>query len=208
MEKIISFSLWGTRDLYLHGALVNAKDTYRFFPDWSVRIYHDDTVPKETLDRLAEWPHVKLIKVLNGSYGMFWRFEPLFENAVVIIRDLDSRFTWRDVRCVNEWLGSGKKLSVIRDHDEHYKVPIPGGLMGLRGPLPRYLEKTMRDFAQVNQYNMDQFWLGQFVWPVYSHDVCDHGFHELEWMKHSRPGEHHMGRGYTANEQLRMDHGG
>ena len=177
-NKIISFSLWGTRDLYLHGALVNARLTAEYFPGWTVHIYHDNTVPQETLAKLAKWSHIKLIKVSDGSYGMFWRFEPLFQNAIVIVRDLDSRITWRDVRAVNEWLASGKTLSVIRDHDEHYKVPIPGGLMGARGPLPMHLMRSVRDFSRISQYNMDQIWLAQHVWPIFRANVCEHGFRE------------------------------
>lgn len=207
-EKIISFSLWGNRDIYLHGALVNAEQTAKFFPGWKVHIYYDATVPQETLTKLAKWPHIKLIKVADGSYGMFWRFEPLFQNATVLVRDLDSRITWRDVKCVNEWLESGKTLSVIRDHDEHYKVPILGGLFGVQGPLPQDLYRSMKDYAQVRQYNVDQIWLGQFVWPRYRANVCDHGYRELPWMAQSRTDDNHMGRGYTVDEKPRTDHGG
>lgn len=208
MEKIISFSLWGSRDIYLHGALVNAKQTAEYFPGWSVRIYHDDTVPHATLDALATWKHITLIKVTDGSYGMFWRFAPLFEEAIVLVRDLDSRITWRDVQCVDEWLATDKKLHVIRDHDEHYKVPILGGLFGVRGPLPMKLMPSMNDYAQVHKYNMDQIWLGQFVWPVIQGSVLEHGYRELDWMAASRGDDEHMCRGYTVDETPRTDHGG
>jgi hypothetical protein len=208
MEKIISFSLWGTRDLYLHGALVNAKQTAEYFPGWSVRIYHDDTVPQTTLDALATWKHITLVKVTDGSYGMFWRFHPLFEDAIVIIRDLDSRITWRDVRCVDEWLATDKKLHVIRDHDEHYKVPIMGGLFGLRGPLPEFHKAISNLYEGTHQYNMDQIFLGRHVWPSYEHDCLQHGYREHVWMAESRTADDHMGRGYTVDEKPRMDHGG
>jgi hypothetical protein len=208
MRKIISFSLWGTRDLYLHGALVNAKQTAEYFPGWSVRIYHDDTVPQATLDALAKWDHITLIKVTDGSYGMFWRFRPLFEDAIVIVRDFDSRITRRDVRCVDEWLASDKKLHVIRDHDEHYKVPIPGGLFGLRGPLPDYHGTIALLYEGTHQYNMDQIFLGRHVWPAYEHDCFQHGYREHPWMSESRTADDHMGRGYTVDEKPRTDHGG
>ena len=208
MEKIISFSLWGTRDIYLHGALVNAKQTAEYFPGWSVRIYHDDTVPTETLTALSEWPHVTLIKVTDGTYGMFWRFAPLFEEAIVIVRDLDSRITWRDVKCVNEWLASDKKLHVIRDHAEHYKVPILGGLFGFRGPLPEYHKTIVNLYEGTHQYNMDQIFLARHVWTAYEHDCFQHGYREHAWMAESRTADEHMGRGYTVDETPRTDHGG
>jgi hypothetical protein len=59
VDKIISFSLWGTRDLYLHGALVNAEQTAKYFPGWTVHVYRDDTVPKHILDALAKWKHIR-----------------------------------------------------------------------------------------------------------------------------------------------------
>jgi hypothetical protein len=208
MEKIISFSLWGSRDIYLHGALVNAKQTAEYFPGWSVRIYHDGTVPQATLDALATWNHITLIKVTDGSYGMFWRFRPLFENAIVLIRDLDSRITWRDVRCVDEWLATTKKLHVIRDHEEHYKVPIPGGLFGLRGPLHDFHKGIANLYEGTHQYNMDQIFLGRHIWPSYDHDCFQHGYREHAWMAESRTEESHMGRGYTVDETPRYDHGG
>ena len=208
MEKIISFSLWGTRDLYLHGALVNAKQTAEYFPGWSVRIYHDDTVPTETLTTLSEWPHVKLIRVTDKTYGMFWRFRALFEEAIVLVRDLDSRITWRDVRCVDEWLATDKTLHVIRDHDEHYKVPILGGLFGVRGPLPMKLMPSMNDYAMVHRYNVDQIWLGQFVWPTLNGNCLEHGYREHAWMAETRDDDEHMCRGYTIDEKPRTDHGG
>ena len=116
--KVISYSLWGTKPLYLHGAIVNARQIQEHFPDWTMWVYHDSTVPWETLNELRKFEHVKLIQVNDESYGMFWRFRPLFDPDLdaVLVRDTDSRFTWRDVRCVNEWLESPYRLSVIRDH--------------------------------------------------------------------------------------------
>ena len=53
--KVISYSLWGDKLLYLHGALVNAAQTKEFFPDWDVWIYYDDSVPIETIQKLQEF---------------------------------------------------------------------------------------------------------------------------------------------------------
>jgi hypothetical protein len=66
----------------------------------------------------------------------------------------------------------------------------------------------MRDYAQVKQYNMDQIWLGQFVWPMLMSDCLQHGYRELKWMEESRTMDEHMGRGYTVDEMPRQDHGG
>lgn len=208
--KLISYSLWGSKPLYLHGAIVNAKQIREHFPDWHVRVYHDNTVPQETLDQLLEFENIKLVEVTDGTYGMFWRFRALFEPGLdaVLVRDFDSRITWRDVRCVNEWLESPYRLSVIRDHDEHYKVQIIGGLFGLKGgPLPIHLLSSMSEYSKVHRYNMDQIWLGHHVWPLLIHSKFEHGYKELEWMAQSRTDDEHMCRGYTVDEKPRMDHG-
>ena len=175
-----------------------------------MRIYHDKTVPTETLDQLRTFGHVKLVDVNDGSYGMFWRFRALFEPDLeaVLIRDLDSRITWRDVRCVTEWLEGPYRLSVIRDHEEHYKVPILGGLFGLKGgPLPNHLLFSMSQYSQIHKYNIDQIWLGQHVWPLLFSNRLEHGYKEVEWMADSRTDDEHMCRGYTVDEKPRMDHG-
>lgn len=208
--KVISFSLWGSKPLYLHGALVNARQVHEYFPEWKMRVYHDDSVPQDTLDTLSTFEHVKLILVRDGTYGMFWRFRALFEPGLdaVLIRDLDSRITWRDVRCVNEWLASPYRLSVIRDHEEHYKVLILGGLLGLKGgPLSMSLLESMLQYSRVHRYNMDQIWLSQYIWPLFLTDKLEHGYKEMSWMLDSRTNDNHMGRGYTIDEKPRMDHG-
>lgn len=208
--KVISFSLWGSKPLYLHGALVNARQVQEYLPDWTMRIYHDTSVPQKTLDELRQFKHIKLIQVHDGSYGMFWRFRALFEPGLeaVLIRDLDSRITWRDIRCIDEWLTSPHRLSVIRDHEEHYKVPILGGLFGLKGgPLPFHLLESMNHYAQIHRYNMDQIWLGHHVWPLFLDNKLEHGYKELSWMAESRTDDEHMCRGYTVDEKPRMDHG-
>lgn len=208
--KVISYSLWGSKPLYLHGALVNARQVQEHFPGWNMWVYHDNSVPRETLDSLEKFEHIKLFEVTDGSYGMFWRFMALFEPNLdaVLVRDLDSRITWRDVRCVNDWLESPFRLSVIRDHEEHYKVPILGGLFGLKGgPLPRHLLSSMNQYAQVHKYNMDQIWLGHHVWPLFLTNKLEHGYKETQWMAESRTDDDHMCRGYTIDEKPRMDHG-
>jgi hypothetical protein len=208
--KLISYSLWGSKPLYLHGALVNAKQVREHFPEWHMRIYHDDTVPSDVLEQLRQFGHVKLVQVNDGSYGMFWRFRALFEPNLdaVLIRDLDSRITWRDVKCVSEWLESPYRLSVIRDHEEHYKVPILGGLFGLKGgPLPNSLLFSMSQYSQVHRYNVDQIWLAHHVWPLMESNRLEHGYKEIQWMAESRTDDEHMCRGYTVDEKPRMDHG-
>ena len=209
MAKIISYSLWGSRPMFLHGAVVNAKQCREFFPDWKVRIYHNSSVPDSLLVTLRELGVDTIHVEPKGTYGTFWRFRPLFEEGIehVLVRDVDSRITWRDVRCVNEWLETGKKYMVIRDHPSHYDWPIMAGMFGVRGGLPSSLVPIMEQYAIVHQYVSDQMFLARHVWDLMKLDVCELGYREHAWMSDSWTVDTHMGLGFDDHEQPRKDHG-
>jgi hypothetical protein len=207
LSKIISYSLFGNVGMFLYGALANAFQCKEHFPDWTMRVYHDDNVPVRVLDCLQEL-NVELIRVEpDGTYGTFWRFRPLFESGHerVLIRDVDSRITWRDVRCVNEWIESGKKFLVIRDHDEHYKTEIMAGMFGVSGgPLP---DSNMNEYAKVHEYISDQIFLKRELWDTMKLDLHECGFRETQWMKDSWAEDGFMGLGFDENEKPRTNHG-
>ena len=208
--KLISYSLWGSKPMFLHGAVMNAKQCREFFPDWKIRIYHNDSVSDELLGTLRELG-VETVRVdPKGTYGTFWRFRPLFEPDLehVLVRDIDSRITWRDVRCVNEWLESGKKFLNIRDHPSHYDWPIMGGMFGIRtGALPLSLVPIMDQYALIHQYVSDQVFLARHVWDYMKLDVYELGFNEQQWMADSWTADNHIGIGFDEHEQPRKDYG-
>lgn len=207
MSKIISYSLWGNVAMFSYGALANALQCKEHFPDWTMRVYHDDSVPLRVLECLKKL-NVDLVHVeRDGTYGTFWRFRPLFESGHerVLVRDVDSRITWRDVRCVNEWVESGKKFLVIRDHDEHYKTEIMAGMFGISGgPLP---ESNMNKYAVVHEYISDQVFLSRELWNIIKQDVHECGFRETQWMNDSWTPVSFMGLGFDENEKPRTNHG-
>ena len=51
-DKIISFSLFGQKRLYLDGALANAALVDEVYPGWIARFYVDDTVPAPVVNQL------------------------------------------------------------------------------------------------------------------------------------------------------------
>jgi hypothetical protein len=73
MSKYLSFSLWGNNPLYNIGAIRNAELWKTIYPDWKMILYYNDTVPKETIDKLVELD-VLTIKIDDFDYGYFWRF--------------------------------------------------------------------------------------------------------------------------------------
>ena len=123
MNKIISISVWGSKPQYCIGAIKNAQLAKKLMPDWKCRMFVDDTVPVEYQKQLYDMDNVEVAEIdAQGVFGAFWRFYSMFESDdnITISRDSDSRISEREVRCVNEWIESGKKFSIIRDHERFY----------------------------------------------------------------------------------------
>jgi hypothetical protein len=47
--KVLSFSLYGDNPLYAVGRIKNADLHKKYFTDWEMRVYHNNTVPKNIL---------------------------------------------------------------------------------------------------------------------------------------------------------------
>jgi hypothetical protein len=120
MKKLISISVWGDNPRYIIGANRQYELAKEFYPDWKFRIYTDDR------NKFTHLTDAQIIQVEDGSYGMYWRFDAMFEdkNNIVLVRDSDSRITPREVRAVNEWIESDKTFHTFRDHDAHFEFPI------------------------------------------------------------------------------------
>ena len=142
MGRYITFSLWGNNKVYTYGMIENAIMAQTMYPGWTVRVHHNDTVPDAILTCLKSLENVELIHHPGRdmrAVNTFWRLEDLFiENATVLVRDADSRFSKREVRFVNEWLQSHKDFHIIRDH-KHHTVPITAGMFGARNNCIRHI---------------------------------------------------------------------
>lgn len=203
MKKIISISVWGKKPSYSVGALKNIELAQKIFPDWTCRIFVDGTVPTHYVEKMLEFPNVELAQVDNQTiFGAFWRFYSMFQNEddIVISRDSDSRLSEREKRCVDEWLQSDKKFSIIRDHYPHYDWPMLAGMWGMKGKFDDELLPIMENYAQTHAYTVDQVFLKDVVWPLAEKDCMIHGFLEVEWMKETRDLNHFIGQGYDENE--------
>ncbi len=204
MTKIISISVWGNAPSYSIGAIKNAEIAQTLFPDWICRIFIDNTVPTYYIERMMELPNVELAQVDNTSiFGAFWRFYSMFQSDddIVISRDSDSRLSERERRCVDEWLESNKKFSIIRDHYSHYDWPILAGMWGMRGKLDDRILSTMESYAQHHFYTSDQIFLKDIIWKDAEKHSMIHGFLEVDWMKETRDKNHFIGQGYTENDE-------
>ena len=137
-QRIISISMYISKDQsrfsintsidYLYQLIDDVKSKY---PGWILRIYHDETIPKD-LVCLIECTYLfvdfcntsalgNLGRISGYIPSKIWRFLPIGDPLVDIIasRDLDSPITQREIDAVNDWLSSGKVWHVMRDHPFH-----------------------------------------------------------------------------------------
>lgn len=201
MANIVSMSVWDTKHQYFHGALEQIKLIKKWYPGFEIRLYVD--VPS----RFNNFPKdVKIIQADTNTYGMFWRFEPLFESDdnVVLVRDADSRITQREYMAVKEWLDSDKKFHTFRDHDAHYEFPIIGCAFAMKGKLDNNLRDIMLECSRTQKYYCsDQYYLRDHVYPAIKNSMMVHSMHD-GWFgdtrKQLRNKFSFCGNGYDEND--------
>lgn len=206
--KYITYSLWGDNKVYTYGIIENVLDARKYYEGWIVRVHYNDTIPQNVVDWLKIQDNVETIHHPGNktkASNTMWRFEDLFiKDATVIVRDADSRFTQREVDCVNEWLESDKDFHIIRDH-KHHTCPIIAGSFGVKNNCLEYigvstgarnvnhpplkfipgleLMNNFRDYLPDNRdvYIVDQMFLFQYVYPYVANKSmvhCSHNAYE------------------------------
>lgn len=202
--KIISVSLWGQNPRYCEGALINAKIAKELFPDWQYRVYTGSSVPVECNKKLKDMNNVKVYDVdeMLRVFGAFWRFNAIFENNIVILRDTDSRLLEREKKCIEEWIVSDKQFSIIRDHPRHFDFPILAGMWGVKGKINSNLKDTMKGYENNFQYGSDQYWLAHHIWPIAKENCMIHEIGNDSWFSKQRKKEDpvFVGQGYDEND--------
>ncbi|MFN9627196.1 MAG: hypothetical protein ACK6AT_13155, partial [Planctomycetota bacterium] len=77
-KRIVSYSLYGTKDLYVQGALRNVRLVPKIYPGWTPRVYVSQEVQQDTIDALLAEGAEVIRKERQGLIdGMFWRFLPV-----------------------------------------------------------------------------------------------------------------------------------
>ena len=188
-KKVISFSLWGNKAIYVLGAILNADMASEIWKGWICRFYVSPNVPESAVKELESRDNVEVVRMEQDESwnGMFWRFytasDP--EVEITIFRDTDSRIGVRDKAAVDEWLNSNKNVHIMRDACVH-GWQICGGAWGVRN----YALTGMKDFIDdfdakklMNKHGVDQIYLSYEIYPLieseaYIHD--EYGFFEGE----------------------------
>jgi hypothetical protein len=176
MKNVVSFSLWGSSEVYLRGAVDAIAQVNQYYPGWEARFYLGADVPQSTRQTLID----RGAAIFDGPpwgpwAGMFWRFlaasDP--EVDVMISRDVDTRILPREVEAVNEWLASGKTLHFMRDHPKH-EMPIMGGMWGCRASHLREMESLILKWKKFGKYGCDQEFLGRIIYPRFQSNSWIH----------------------------------
>lgn len=169
--KVISFSLWGDKPMYIQGAFENIKLANEIYPDWKVRIYTDKHTDVELLKKLNNaGAQIRVVEHNYPSwYNLFIRFFVNDDPSVTkyIIRDTDSRLSLREKVCVAEWEKSDKPFHCMRDHPWHYGVKFLGGMWGCKtGVIPDMIQMIEQYVKMRPQFikGIDQFFLQDMVW--------------------------------------------
>ena len=186
-KKVISFSLWGDKPMYNVGAIINANDALKMYPDFECWFYiHVETVPKETVDALSIIPNVKIIWKegdLSVIKPMMWRFSAIDDPTVEIMmcRDTDTRLLPREKMAVDEWLNSKYLFHIMRDHPYH-DTPILGGMFGTRKmPEIESWANLIEVFIQHGHRDYDQTFLRDIIYPIVKDNAIIHAtFYRIE----------------------------
>ena len=171
--KIISYSLWGNKSLYVINALKNADIALNLFPEWICRYYISPNVNNKIVEELKKRKNTQVItQDKDESWnGMFWRFyaakDAVGLEDVMISRDADSLLNIRDKACVDEWLKSNKDFHIVRDNCAH-AAKIMGGIWGVRNGLLSDIDHLINSYSRKetnNRKNIDQEFLEQIIYP-------------------------------------------
>jgi hypothetical protein len=176
--KIISMSLYGSLPIYNEGAVKNAELAPEIYPGWTLRVYVDDSVPRETIERLSR-RSVQIVRVqaesLGPMYGRFWRLWVAGEADVdrFIVRDADSLLNSREAAAVAEWIASNKSFHIMRDGITHDTRILSGMWGGIGGKIPdiRALTDSWGHYSVSG--DCDQF-SSAMIFPRFNDDYICH----------------------------------
>lgn len=179
--NVIAYALWGGQPRYLVPLLESARIRPHLFPDWTIRVYHDQTVDPGYLAQLAavgtQLVPMALPPDLPAHRRLLWRFAVFADPAVsrFLIRDADSLLTVKERVAIDDWLQSGRRFHAMRDYYTHTDLLLAGLWGGVGGilPPPATLLDAFTGF-RVENAHIDQDLLTETVWPIVRDDILIH----------------------------------
>jgi hypothetical protein len=168
--------------MYCQGALENVRLAKIVYPGWTCRFVIPKkesvltgrgdsgtriaTIPERVLSQLDALG-AEIVRSDSNSWNlMLARFYAIEDYHVVLVRDTDSRLTFREAAAVSQWLHSSKGIHAMRDHPWHGAL-ILGGMWGFkRGVIDDIRERCNTYLAgnPNNFWQVDQLFLREVVW--------------------------------------------
>lgn len=173
-KRLISYCLFGEDPLYAGGILRNLEEAERYYPGWHVLVFVDQSVGTGVREEISEAGGL-VVEAQSGLPLTVERFLPALDDEVdvVLVRDADSSLTPREVAAVNEWIESGKKWHVMRDHPYH-QASVMGGMWGCRGGCFSELGEALARYEFSGSYGEDQVFLADWLWRKWQKDALVH----------------------------------
>lgn len=209
-EKVVAFSLFGKDEVYLLGALANARMWRDAAPDWKCWFYLGAGVPKGIADALSRLGG-RVGHITNMAVPAYMaRFLPLQDPTVArfICRDVDCRPTPREIEILREWEESDTLFHVIRNHPLHTDLV----LAGLWGGVPVQGFDLVAEISTCfpkgasNKYGLDQRFLEQRLWARMRASVLTHDEHyRLEGLETRPVGDVALGGGHRDLDAMRRE---
>ena len=210
--------MYGNNKRYTDGALANAKLYQTVYPGWTMRVYHDDTVPKNILDQIRN-NSVELVDrtwwIRGGSTlnKMAWRFLAASDPTVARFcsRDIDSRLSAREKAAVDEWVSSGEKFHLMRDHPSHSKYAMSGGMWCATNDAIPDMDQRLEKRHLNQAYLQDMNFLNGVVWPIAQKSVFQHDAFSCDKFGGGSPfpsprvGWEHVGSVYIDGKMRQQD---
>jgi len=197
MKKVISYCLYGNKDLYCLGLIENIDIINEKYKDWQIYVYYNN-IPEKILNIIKNKSNTYLFECNHNGYkweGMFWRFYPIesIDIDIFISRDADSRIADREMNLVNKWINSDKIFHIIRDHEGH-RIEILGGTFGIKVKefnkisnlknIDFYKEDFYKRFNKNQDRQPDQVFLSEYIWPLVKDNNMAHiALEELRFKK-------------------------
>lgn len=175
MKQVIAYSLYGSDNRYMIGAIKNALLAQKHFAGYEIRFYTGASVPDWTRSTLALIPNVQLVDCdgPEDHTAKLWRFQALIDEQidVVLSRDADARLTRRERLAHEDFLASRLDFHIMKDHPTGHDYKISAGMFAARtNAIPADLETP----EPGNYYTADQDWLAAHIWPLIKDNCLIH----------------------------------
>ena len=140
-------------------------------PGYDCLIYHDDSVPQGMLDKLSEYPCVKLIKMPTsiGRSGCFWRYLAYDEYDLCLFRDIDIAIEENDRFILDHFQLSERDLFwAFIVHARKAQLGqgfVMGGIWGIKKNAHIIsMQKLIDDWTSQDVYGQDEIFLSHVIW--------------------------------------------